>query len=70
LLDAQPLAQRLEPVRAAATKEDVARLMGRSIGGFGASFFGPGVSDDAKQPDIYSLAGVASSILATPTIFS
>jgi putative endopeptidase len=54
-LDAQPLAERLKPVAAAATKEDVARLMGRSIGGFGASFFGPSVNDDAKQPDIYSL---------------
>ncbi|MCY7280985.1 MAG: peptidase M13 [Sphingomonas bacterium] len=53
--DAQPLVERLKAVKAAATKEDVARLMGRSIGGFGASFFGPGVSDDAKQPDIYSL---------------
>ena len=54
-LDAQPLLQRLQPVRAATTKEDMARLMGASIGGFGASFFGPGVSDDAKQPDVYAL---------------
>lgn len=54
-LDAQPLLQRLQPIRAAASKEDVARLMGRSIGSFGASFFGPGINDDAKQPDIYSL---------------
>ena len=54
-LDAQPLQQRLRPVRAATNKEDMARLMGGSIGGFGASFFGPGVSDDAKQPDIYAL---------------
>ena len=53
--DAQPLQQRLQPIRAAANKEDMARLMGASIGGFGASFFGPGVSDDAKQPDIYAL---------------
>jgi putative endopeptidase len=53
--DAQPLLARLAPVRAAASKEDIARLMGQSMGGFGASFFGPGVSDDAKQPDIYSL---------------
>jgi putative endopeptidase len=53
--DAQPLLTRLAPVRAAAGKEDIARLMGQSMGGFGASFFGPGVSDDAKQPDIYSL---------------
>jgi putative endopeptidase len=52
---AQPLLTRLAPVRAAASKEDIARLMGQSMGGFGASFFGPGVSDDAKQPDIYSL---------------
>jgi len=54
-LDAAPLAARLAPIKAAATKEDMARLMGRSLGGFGSSFFGPGVSDDAKQPDIYSL---------------
>jgi putative endopeptidase len=53
--DAGPLLARLAPVRAAAGKEDIARLMGQSMGGFGASFFGPGVSDDAKQPDIYSL---------------
>ena len=54
-LDNKPLAARLARVQAAASKEDMARLMGQSIGGFGASFFGPGVSDDAKQPDIYSL---------------
>ncbi len=54
-IDARPLMDRLAVVKAAATREDVARLMGRSIGGFGASFFGPGVNDDAKQPDIYSL---------------
>jgi putative endopeptidase len=54
-LDAAPLVARLAPIKAAATKEDMARLMGRSFGGFGGSFFGPGVSDDAKQPDIYSL---------------
>ncbi len=48
-LDAQPLASRLAPIRAAATKIDVGRLMGHSIGGFGASFFGPGISDDANN---------------------
>ncbi|QAY75244.1 M13 family metallopeptidase [Sphingosinicella sp. BN140058] len=53
--DAIPLLTRLAPVYQAKTKDDIARLMGRSIGGFGGSFFGPGVSDDAKQPDIYSL---------------
>ncbi|MBB5714893.1 M13 family metallopeptidase [Sphingomonas aerophila] len=54
-LDAAPLTQRLAPIKAVATKDDMARVMGRSIGGFGASFFGPGVADDAKQPDTYSL---------------
>ncbi|WP_308814509.1 M13-type metalloendopeptidase [Sphingomonas sp. GV3] len=54
-LDAAPLIQRLAPVKAAASKDDIAGLMGRSLGGFGASFFAPGINDDAKQPDIYSL---------------
>ncbi|WP_260599967.1 M13 family metallopeptidase [Sphingomonas endolithica] len=53
--DAAPLTERLKPVRAAASKTDVAALMGRAVGGFGASFFGPGVNDDAKRPDIYAL---------------
>ncbi len=53
--DAAPLLQRLAPVKAATTKDDVAVLMGKSMGGFGASFFGPGVNDDAKQPDVYAL---------------
>jgi putative endopeptidase len=53
--DATPLLARLGPVWLARTKEDMARLMGRSIGGFGSSFFGPGVNDDAKRPDFYSL---------------
>jgi putative endopeptidase len=53
--DAAPLLQRLAPVKAATTKDDVAVLMGKSMGGFGASFFGPGVNDDAKQPDMYAL---------------
>jgi putative endopeptidase len=53
--DAAPLIQRLAPVKAAASKDDVAVLMGQSMGGFGASFFGPGVNDDAKRPDVYAL---------------
>jgi putative endopeptidase len=53
--DAVPLLTRLAPVYYAKTKDDIARLMGRSFGGFGASFFGPGVSDDAKKPDVYAL---------------
>jgi len=54
-LDAQPLTQRLAPVKAATTKAALAAQMGASMGGFGASFFGVGVSDDAKQPDVYAL---------------
>lgn len=54
-LDATPLTDRLGPVRAATSKDDIARSMGRSLGGFGASFFAPGVNDDAKQPDVYAL---------------
>jgi putative endopeptidase len=53
--DAVPLLTRLAPVYYAKSKDDMARLMGRAIGGFGSSFFGPGVADDAKQPDIYAL---------------
>ena len=52
---AAPLKPYLDRIRRAASKDDVARLMGASLGGFGASFFAPGVSDDAKRPDVYSL---------------
>ncbi|HWH23102.1 MAG TPA: M13 family metallopeptidase N-terminal domain-containing protein, partial [Allosphingosinicella sp.] len=53
--DAIPLLTRLNPIYQARTKEDMARLMGRSIGGFGSTFFGPGVNDDAKNPEQYAL---------------
>jgi putative endopeptidase len=53
--DAIPLLTRLAPIYQAKSKDDIARLMGASFGGFGSSFFGPGVSDDAKRPDIYAL---------------
>jgi putative endopeptidase len=53
--DAIPLLVRLAPVYYAKSKDDIAALMGKSFGGFGASFFGPGVSDDAKRPDVYAL---------------
>jgi putative endopeptidase len=53
--DAIPLLARLVPVYQAKSKDDMARLMGRALGGFGSSFFGPGVSDDAKRPDVYAL---------------
>jgi putative endopeptidase len=55
-LDAAPLKARLAPIAAATNKEEIARIMGRSVAGFGGSFFGPGISDDAKNPDIYALS--------------
>jgi putative endopeptidase len=55
-LDAAPLKARLAPIAAATSKEDIARIMGRAVGGFGASFYGPGIGDDAKNPDVYALS--------------
>ena len=52
---ATPLKPYLDRIARAASKDDIGRLMGQSLGGFGASFFAPGVSDDAKRPDVYSL---------------
>jgi putative endopeptidase len=49
---AAPLQPYLARIKKAASKDDIARLMGQSLGGFGASFFAPGVSDDAKRPDV------------------
>jgi putative endopeptidase len=54
-LDAKPIQPRLEEIRKAESREGLARLMGRSLGIFGRSFFGAGVSDDAKNPDKYAL---------------
>ncbi|HEX6376183.1 MAG TPA: M13-type metalloendopeptidase [Allosphingosinicella sp.] len=53
--DALPLLVRLAPIYRARSKDDIARSMGRAFGGFGSSFFGPGISDDAKRPDVYAL---------------
>ncbi|MGZ8307938.1 MAG: M13 family metallopeptidase, partial [Allosphingosinicella sp.] len=53
--DALPLLTRIAPIYQARTREDLATLMGRSIGGFGSTFFGSGVSDDAKNPEQYAL---------------
>jgi putative endopeptidase len=55
-LDAAPLKARLAPIMAVASKEDMARIMGHTVSGFGASFFGPGINDDAKNPDVYALS--------------
>ena len=54
-LDAQPIQPYLDAVKKAETRDDIARLMGRSAGSFGSAFFGAGVGDDAKNPDKYTL---------------
>jgi putative endopeptidase len=54
-LDALPLLSRIAPIYQVRSKEEMARMMGRSIGGFGATFFGPGVNDDARNPEQYAL---------------
>jgi len=54
-LDAKPIQPYLAAVKKAETRDDVAKLMGRAARGFGSSFFGAGVGDDAKNPDKYTL---------------
>jgi putative endopeptidase len=54
-LDVKPIQSHLDLVRKAQTRDDMARLMARTSASFGRSFFGPGVSDDAKNPDKYAL---------------
>ena len=53
--DAIPLLSRIAPIYQIKSKDDMAVLMGRAIGGFGSTFFGPGVGDDAKNPELYAL---------------
>ncbi len=54
-LDAKPLQADLAAIRAADTKAEIARLWGASNTGFGGSWFGTGISDDAKAPDRYTV---------------
>jgi putative endopeptidase len=54
-LDATPLLPRLQGVREVSSHDDMVRLMGQAVGSFGASFFGPAVFDDRKNPDFYAL---------------
>ncbi|MGZ8830681.1 MAG: M13 family metallopeptidase, partial [Thermoanaerobaculia bacterium] len=54
-LDAKPIQPYLKAVKKAKTHADIARQMGRSAATFGKSLFGAGVSDDAKNPDKYTL---------------
>ncbi|QYC09956.1 M13 family metallopeptidase [Brevundimonas nasdae] len=52
-LDAQPLQPYLAAIRAADTHEKMAVHMGQTIGRFGGSFFGTGITIDSKQPTRY-----------------
>jgi putative endopeptidase len=54
-LDAKPIQAHLDAIRKASSRDDVAVLMARSRAAFGRSFFGPNVTDDAKNPDKYAL---------------
>jgi putative endopeptidase len=54
-LDAKPIQPRLDAIRKAQSRDDVAVLMGHSLGGLGITIFGANVSDDAKNPDRYAL---------------
>ncbi|MHB9002097.1 MAG: M13 family metallopeptidase [Thermoanaerobaculia bacterium] len=54
-LDAKPIQPYLDAVKKADTREEIARNMGLSRATFGTSLFAPGVSDDAKNPERYTL---------------
>ncbi|HEX2560085.1 M13 family metallopeptidase [Phenylobacterium sp.] len=54
-LGAKPLAQDLAAIRAAKTRDDIARLMGASMKGFGGSVFSASIYDDAKEPERYTV---------------
>jgi putative endopeptidase len=54
-LDAKPIQPHLEAIRKASSHSDIAAIMGRARSSFGRSFFSAGVSDDAKNPDRYTL---------------
>jgi len=54
-LGAKPLAPRIAAIRAVKTKAQMAASMGASNAGFGSSIIGAGVSDDARDPEHYTL---------------
>ena len=54
-LGAKPLAGDLAEIRAARTRDDIARLMGESQRDFGGAFFSAAVYDDAKDPMNYTV---------------
>ncbi|WP_106638926.1 M13 family metallopeptidase [Allosphingosinicella vermicomposti] len=54
-LGAKPLQPKLKAIRGVKSKDDMAKLMGQSLGRVGGSFFGAFVNDDSKNPDYYAL---------------
>jgi putative endopeptidase len=54
-LGAKPIAPALAAIKAARTRDDIARLMGQSQAGFGGSVFNGFMSDDAKDPLRYAV---------------
>jgi len=64
-LDAAPIASDLAEIRAAASLDDIARLMARSRRNFGASFFFASVNPDEKDPARHA-AYLAQSGLGLP----
>jgi putative endopeptidase len=55
-LDAEPIAPLLKMIRAAATREEVADLMGTGRRYFFSSVFGLGIGADDKAPDKYAVS--------------
>jgi putative endopeptidase len=55
-LDVEPIAPLLQMTRAAATREDVAGLMGTGRRSFFSSVFGLGIDADDKAPDKYAVS--------------
>jgi putative endopeptidase len=53
-IGAAPLLADIARVKAVSNKTEMARLMGRSLNGFGSSFFGLGVLPDLKGPKLYT----------------
>ena len=61
---ATPIASQLAEIKSAATREDLAKIMGKP-GGLGRGLFGAGISPDAKNPTRYAVR-MGSSGLGLP----
>jgi putative endopeptidase len=61
-LDAAPIAGDLAAIRSAATRDEIAALMGRAKNGFGGSLFGVAVSEDEKDPTHHTLQASQSGL--------